>query len=120
MIHGRTRVSQFRADRPGLPDTAQASPTVKARDGRILQYEVSGHPRGAPVFLLHGSPGSRAGPKPRGSVLYRLGAQLICYDRPGYGGSDRHERRSVAAAADDIEDIADALGLDTFPLVGRS
>lgn len=95
------------------------SPAV-ADDGRELKFEVTGHPEGSPVFLLHGTPGSRLGPKPRASVLYRLGVKLICYDRPGYGGSGRDEKRTVASAAHDIRAIADHLGLDRFAVVGRS
>jgi pimeloyl-ACP methyl ester carboxylesterase len=79
-----------------------------------------GAPDGLPVFLLHGTPGSRRGPRPRPGVLYRLGIRLICYDRPGYGGSDRCPGRSVADAATDVATIADALHVDSFSVVGRS
>lgn len=72
------------------------------------------------MFLLHGTPGSRLGPCPRASVLYRLGVRLISFDRPGYGRSDRLVGRSVATAADDVAAIADALGLDRFSVLGRS
>ncbi|GIF98601.1 alpha/beta hydrolase [Catellatospora citrea] len=85
-----------------------------------MQVSVSGAPNGSPVFLLHGTPGSRQGPKPRSSVLYRLGIKLICYDRPGYGGSNRHPGRRVADAAADVAAIADDLHLDRFSVVGRS
>ncbi|MEV4756100.1 alpha/beta hydrolase [Micromonospora sp. NPDC049559] len=85
-----------------------------------MAVETSGDRQGFPVFLLHGTPGSRSGPKPRGIVLYRLGVRLVCYDRPGYGGSDRHEGRQVADAAADVRAIADALELDRFAVVGRS
>lgn len=93
---------------------------VLTPDGRTLRFETTGTPSGSPVFLLHGTPGSRVGPKPRFSVLYRLGIRLISYDRPGYGGSDRHPGRTVADAAADIETIADHLGIDRFAVVGRS
>jgi pimeloyl-ACP methyl ester carboxylesterase len=93
---------------------------VKRDDGRRLSVELSGAPHGCPVFLLHGTPGSRNGPKPRASVLYRLGVNLICYDRPGYGLSTRHEGRTVADAADDVAAIADDLDLDRFAVAGRS
>lgn len=93
---------------------------VRSSDGRRLAVEVSGAPDGPPVFLLHGTPGSRSGPKPRGIVLYRLGVRLICYDRPGYGRSDRHEGRDVADAAWDVAAIADEMGIDRFAVVGRS
>jgi pimeloyl-ACP methyl ester carboxylesterase len=93
---------------------------ISASDGRRLAVESRGGPSGTPVFLLHGTPGSRSGPRPRPSVLYRLGVQLICYDRPGYGGSDRCQERTVADAARDVLAIADALGIDEFGVVGRS
>ncbi|MYZ40071.1 MULTISPECIES: alpha/beta fold hydrolase [unclassified Streptomyces] len=93
---------------------------LRAADGRHLMVERLGDPRGRPVFLLHGTPGSRLGPAPRGMVLYQRGMQLIAYDRPGYGGSDRLEGRSVADVAQDVAAIADALGLERFAVVGRS
>ncbi len=93
---------------------------VKAADGRRLSLETAGDPAGKPVILFHGTPGSRIGPRPRGIVLYRLGIRLICYDRPGYGDSDRQPGRTVKDAADDVRELADALGLDHFSVVGRS
>ncbi|MCJ1679718.1 alpha/beta hydrolase [Streptomyces sp. APSN-46.1] len=93
---------------------------VRAADGRALMVERWGDPDGRPVFLLHGTPGSRLGPAPRGMVLYQRRMQLIAYDRPGYGGSDRHPGRTVADVAQDVASVADALGLDTFAVAGRS
>lgn len=93
---------------------------MKAPDGRQLSTQVYGDPDGKPVFLLHGTPGSRLGPHPRAAVLHRLGVQLIAFDRPGYGKSDRLEGRRVADAATDVLAIADAYGLDKFAVVGRS
>ncbi|MEU4779448.1 alpha/beta fold hydrolase [Micromonospora sp. NPDC023633] len=93
---------------------------AEREDSRRVAYEVTGAPDGFPVFLLHGTPGSRRGPKPRGIVLYRMGVRLIAYDRPGYGDSDRREDRDVADAARDVEAIADHLGVERFAVVGRS
>ena len=93
---------------------------VKAPDGRKLSVESLGHPEGKPVFLLHGTPGGRNGPRPRGIVLHRRGIRLISYDRPGYPGSDRLPGRQVADAARDVEAIADYLGIDRFSVIGRS
>jgi pimeloyl-ACP methyl ester carboxylesterase len=93
---------------------------VKTPDGRQLSTQSYGDPDGKPIFLLHGTPGSRLGPHPRGAVLHRLGIQLIAFDRPGYGESDRFEGRRVADAATDVLAIADAYGLDKFAVVGRS
>jgi pimeloyl-ACP methyl ester carboxylesterase len=93
---------------------------VKAADGRRLAVESSGRPDGAPVFLLHGTPGGRNGPQPRGIVLYRLGIRLISYDRPGYGGSDPLTDRTVVDTAADVATIADELAIERFGVVGRS
>ncbi|MFD8596406.1 alpha/beta fold hydrolase [Kitasatospora sp. NPDC059646] len=82
--------------------------------------ETSGDPSGRPVFLLHGTPGSRVGPAPRSAVLARMRVRLISFDRPGYGDSTRLPGRRVRNAADDVATIADALGLDRFAVVGRS
>nr|WP_245577538.1 alpha/beta hydrolase [Actinoplanes globisporus] len=106
----------------GAPDNgvAPAYLDVATPGGRQLRYEVTGDPDGAPVFLLHGTPGSRIGPRPRAAVLYRRGVRLISYDRPGYGGSDRDAGRTVASCAADIATIADEMRLDKFAVVGRS
>lgn len=93
---------------------------VRTADGRVLTAEHWGDPEGKPVFLLHGMPGSRLGPAPRGMVLYQRRVRLIAYDRPGYGGSDRHPGRTVADVAQDVATVADALGVDTFAVAGRS
>ena len=59
-----------------------------AADGRTLGVCVWGDPAGAPVFWLHGTPGSRM---LRHDVDgYRAHRLHVCtYDRPGYGLSTR-------------------------------
>jgi pimeloyl-ACP methyl ester carboxylesterase len=98
------------------------SPVVQhvAVGDRTLAVEVTGAPNGFPVFLMHGTPGSRKGPRPRGIALHRLGIKLISYDRPGFGESGRVQKRSVADAAHDVAAIADHLQAPTFAVVGRS
>ncbi|MCX4974748.1 alpha/beta fold hydrolase [Streptomyces sp. NBC_00620] len=93
---------------------------VRTADGRLLRVETSGDPCGRPVFLLHGTPGSRVGPRPRSMFLYQRGTRLISYDRPGYGGSDRQAGRRVVDVVQDVAVVADALGLDRFAVAGRS
>ena len=94
--------------------------TLCTRDGRALTYEQYGDLEGRPVVVMHGTPGSRVGPRPRAARLYPQGIRLIAYDRPGYGGSDRLEGRAVAHAAADVADLADSLGIERFAVVGRS
>ncbi|MFE7843273.1 alpha/beta fold hydrolase [Streptomyces sp. NPDC057474] len=95
--------------------------TVKTPSGgRTIAYETWGDPDAHPVFLLHGTPGSRLGPRLRTFDLHKLGVRLIAYDRPGYGGSDRHPDRRVVDAAKDVDAIADHLDLKKYSVVGRS
>ncbi|MDX3691373.1 alpha/beta hydrolase [Streptomyces europaeiscabiei] len=95
--------------------------TVKTPSGgRTIAYETWGDPDAHPVFLLHGTPGSRLGPRLRTFDLHKLGVRLIAYDRPGYGGSDRHPDRRVVDAAHDINEIAHDLRLKKYSVVGRS
>lgn len=94
--------------------------TLLTCDGRALTYAQHGDLGGRPVIVMHGTPGSRIGPLPRASRLYPQGVRLIAYDRPGYGGSARLRGRSVAHAAADVADLADALGIERFAVVGRS
>jgi pimeloyl-ACP methyl ester carboxylesterase len=93
---------------------------VRALDGRRLAVKIAGDPAGMPVILLHGTPGCRLGPLPKGKVLYSQGVQLISFDRPGYGHSDRLAARRVADVAEDVAAIADAIGLRRFAVLGRS
>ncbi|GAA2585135.1 alpha/beta hydrolase [Actinomadura fulvescens] len=85
-----------------------------------LVAEEWGSPSGTPVILIHGTPGSRNGPRPRFGVLYRLGIKLVSYDRPGYGGSTRSKGRTVADAAADVAAVADHFKMERFSVVGRS
>lgn len=93
---------------------------VALADGRRLAYEVWGDPGGWPVFLLHGTPGSRLAARPDEVTLGRLGVRLVTYDRPGYGLSDPQPGRRVAFAARDVAALADELGLERFSVAGGS
>jgi len=96
-------------------------PEVKTSDGRTLAYEQQGDPNGVPVFVLHGTPGSRlSGLHPDPEKVSRAGLRLISYDRPGYGRSTRQHGRSVVDCAGDIATIADALGIERFAVTGSS
>ncbi len=94
---------------------------VQTSDGRTVAYLEIGDPDGAPVFVLHGTPGSRlSGRHPDPSRVADAGLRVITYDRPGYGRSTRHPARAVADCVADIAAIADALGIQQFVVSGAS
>jgi pimeloyl-ACP methyl ester carboxylesterase len=74
-----------------------------------------------PVILQHHGTPLAGGPFSAwvDDVIAR-GARLICYDRPGYGGSTPMPGRTVADAAADSEAIMDTLGVETFATWGIS
>lgn len=64
---------------------------VPTRGGRTLRVSEEGDPGGVPVLCHHGMPGSRLLEPEDVARARRRGIRLIGYDRPGYGGSSRHE-----------------------------
>ena len=94
--------------------------SAKTADGRSLAFVERGAAEGAPVIVCHGTPGSRFARHPDPEIYARHGVRMVAYDRPGYGGSDPLEGRSVADAAADVAAIADELGFERFAVVGGS
>ena len=89
-------------------------------DGRTLcAYDTGGREASALVWH-HGSPQSGAPLTPLVEAAARRGLRLVTYGRPSYGGSTPQPGRDVASAAGDVAQIADALGLDRFAVMGAS
>jgi pimeloyl-ACP methyl ester carboxylesterase len=99
---------------------ASGTQTVAAADGRTLTIAECGDPDGFPVFMLHGTPGSRFDGQANESAYANVGARVITYDRPGYGGSDRFRGRRVLDSVADVSAIADNLGIERFAVTGGS
>ncbi|MGH2886108.1 MAG: alpha/beta fold hydrolase [Solirubrobacteraceae bacterium] len=93
---------------------------VRTADGRRLQVLEGGLPNGRAVLVHSGTPNSRLLYEPAVLLARRQGIRMICYDRPGYGGSDRDPGRSVASCARDVRAIADALGIERLGVWGIS
>jgi len=93
---------------------------VSTTDGRTLRVLEEGDPSGHPILILHGMPGSRLQFKPAVRRGRQQGLRLISYDRPGYGGSSRHEGRSIADCAADVRAVAAALEIDRLAVWGIS
>ena len=98
-----------------------ASDSLELSDGRRLVYSITGPADGAPVLYCHGAIGTPLGGSvDLRTVTARLRVRHIAPSRPGVGGSDRLPARRVADFAADVRELADALGLQAFSVVGVS
>ena len=93
---------------------------LRLADGRALAWAEWGDPKGDPVIEFHGNPGCRLLAWGGDEIIARAGVRLISFDRAGIGGSDPSPRRTVAAAAADVIELAGALGLERFSALGYS
>lgn len=99
---------------PPLTDDA-----IRLGDGRRLAYSEWGEPGGRCVFLFHGTPHSRLF-CPDEAVTASSNVRLVTVDRPGIGGSDVRPRRTLGDWPGDVVQLADALGVEKFGVVGWS
>jgi pimeloyl-ACP methyl ester carboxylesterase len=99
--------------------SARAAQVLRLSDGRALGYAEWGDRAGRPVLEFHGNPGGRLllWDEP---VLERAGVRWITVDRPGVGLSDQRPGRRVVDWAQDVAELADALELERFAVVGFS
>jgi pimeloyl-ACP methyl ester carboxylesterase len=99
---------------PPLRDDA-----VRLPDGRRLAFVEWGDVHGDPVLFFHGMPHSRLW-CPDEAVTAAEHVHLVTVDRPGVGGSDVLPRRTFASWVADVVELADALRIDRFGVVGWS
>lgn len=89
-------------------------------DGRTLAYAEYGDPKGKPIFYFHGWPSSRLEAQLIESAAKKLNVRIIAIDRPGMGGSDFKPDRQIGDWPNDIVELANALELDRFAILGMS
>src|SRR5215510_1581231 len=95
---------------------------LRLRDGRTLAYAEYGRPDGQPIIYCHGSPSSRV----EGDLFFDpaaladLAVRIIVPDRPGMGRSDFQPGRRIVDWPGDIEQLAVALNLESFTVIGES
>jgi pimeloyl-ACP methyl ester carboxylesterase len=97
-----------------------AMETLTLDDGRELTYDTYGDPDGTPVIFSHGVFDSRLIRNPDTELTASLGVWMIAADQPGVGGSTPKKGRRVVEWGRDMEQLADALGLDRFAVAGHS
>jgi pimeloyl-ACP methyl ester carboxylesterase len=102
----------------------EPSPRVDERislpDGRALAYAEYGDPAGRPVLFFHATPGYRRNPWASDAQLSSAGVRLVAPDRPGVGASTPQPGWRLLDWPNDVQHLADHLGLDCFAVVGFS
>jgi pimeloyl-ACP methyl ester carboxylesterase len=93
---------------------------IRTSDGRLVAFSRYGPTDGHRVMFHYGTPGTRqVGPRLI-RALERQGAQMLVFDRPGYGASTRWAGRRVADVVTDVTALADLHGWDRFAVWGGS
>ena len=104
---------------PDIPEPRDVS-DITLSDGRTLAFGSFGDPSGDPLLFFHGTPGSHF----EGELLHEAsaarGVRLIAPDRPGIGRSTPQPGRTLLGWADDVAELAEALGLVRLRLIGYS
>jgi pimeloyl-ACP methyl ester carboxylesterase len=90
------------------------------RNGRRLEVRQYGDDSGHPVFFFHGLIGSHYQASYIADHAKETGLRIIAPNRPGVGASEFAVRKSPVDAVADVEDIAAALDLGEFSVIGIS
>jgi pimeloyl-ACP methyl ester carboxylesterase len=96
------------------------SDAITLPDGRRLRWHEFGDPDGSPVIYTAGTPVSGLGGASYDEAARGAGLRWISPDKPGYGGSDYHPKRTLISWGDDLAALAGRLGLDRFLVAGES
>lgn len=94
--------------------------TVTLSDGRNLEVVEAGEEHWPAIIVHNGTPSGAGLIQEHVEDAIERRLRLISYGRPGYGCSTRHPGRSVASAAQDTAQLADALGIKRFGTWGIS
>lgn len=101
--------------------TGGSTPRVlRLADGRALGYAVHGNPVGAPLLLLHGTPGAHSQVAIGHDAATAADLAIIAPDRWGYGESDVPPVPSLSGFAADMAALMDHLGHAHFAVGGIS
>ncbi len=95
--------------------------TLLLADGRRMSWAEYGRADGAPLVILHGTPGSRLQFSWMHGPAAAAGVRVIAPERPGYGASDPMPAgTTLTAYADDLRQLLDHLRLPTATLCAAS
>ena len=92
--------------------------TLRLRDGRVLGYAEYGDPAGTPWFFHHGGGDCRRLIALVSDAAAKSGVRVIAPDRWGISLSDPRPNGTLLDWPDDMLELADALGIETFVVCG--
>ena len=93
---------------------------LRLTDGRMMEFAEYGDPEGDPLFFFHGFIGSHHQAMLADKAARTQGIRIIAANRPGIGRSSPSKFRTMTEYAADILELADALHIDTFGVIGAS
>ncbi len=104
----------------GMERHAMVGETVGLGDGRKLGFASYGDKSGSPILYYAGGIGTRLQVQPTSRRPIPPGIRLIGIDRPGLGLSDFQKGRTLLDWPEDVRQLADALELRRFSVLGVS
>jgi pimeloyl-ACP methyl ester carboxylesterase len=104
--------------RPDPPIKPSWTGMIQVAGARLWAWDSGGS--GEPIVLLHPFTGSDAIWGYQYEAFTRAGHRVVAYSRRGFGRSEQEPSTAPTFAADDLNAVADARGLDRFHLVGSA
>lgn len=105
--------------REEIEDMEQDVAFFETRQGTRLAFHEYGAPGGRPIIFYHGT-----GSHLHGMLLHKPGLEygfrIIAPDRPGVAQSEFRPGWTLLEYAQDMADLADHLGIDSFGVIGIS
>jgi pimeloyl-ACP methyl ester carboxylesterase len=99
---------------------SETSSTFRLHDGRALGFVEVGQSDGCPIFYFHGHQSSRLEVLLWTEMALTVGVRMVALDRPGIGSSDPKAGYHLLDWPDDVEEVADRLGIERFAVAGAS
>lgn len=93
---------------------------MNLKDGRTIGYAEYGDSNGFPILYFHGGQESRLSSLFMDSTAKELGVRIISPDRPGIGLSSPQLNRTFLDWGDDINELTEYLGLNSYSVFGLS
>lgn len=101
-------------------EAMNAGRRVDIGGGRFYTVHVYGAAHGVPVLALHGAPASHLMFAPADAPAAARGLAIIAPDREGYGDTPLDRVSTLAARAEALHRLVDALGLDRLAILAIS